>query len=136
MRDISNDELIEKALSVVRPYRHDDHLIGDVGCALISEQGNLYLGVCLDIGSGSFCAEPNAIGSMVTAGEYRIRKIVAVWTDGTDTYILSPCGHCRQFMLQVSLENLDTEVILDRDQVVRLRELLPYAEWFHKIAAV
>jgi cytidine deaminase len=140
MTELTNDELaeinhlIEKARSVVRPYRKGDDLIGDVGCALLSEQGNLYLGVCIAVGTGSSCAEPNAIGAMVTAGEYRIRKIVAVWTDGADTYVLSPCGHCRQFMIQVAKENLDTDVILDRDKVVKLADLLPYADWFHKIA--
>jgi hypothetical protein len=36
-------------------------------------------------------------------------------------------------MLQVAKENLDAEVILDRDKVVKLANLLPYPHWFHKI---
>jgi cytidine deaminase len=75
MSEFTNEELIAKALSVVRPKRVNDHLIGDVGCALVSEGGNLYLGVCIDTGSSmGFCAEHAAIAAMVTAGEYRIHK--------------------------------------------------------------
>ncbi len=128
MPEITNDELIQKARSVIHSRKSGDNLIGDVGCALLSAQGILYLGVCIDVGSGSLCAEPSAIAAMVTAGEYRIHKIVAVWTDGADTYVLSPCGHCRQFMLQVDKENLQAEVILDRDRVVKLGDLLPYPD--------
>src|SRR5512139_1536262 len=96
MSEITNAELIEKARSVVHPQRIGDYLVGDVGCALLTQQGNVYLGVCIDSGSGiGFCAEHSAIAAMVTAGEYRIKKIVAVWQDANDTYILSPCGRCR-----------------------------------------
>lgn len=135
MTQISNDELIEKAASIVNPRKVGDDLMGDVGCALVTDQENIYLGVCIDVGSGiGFCAEHSAISAMVTTGEYRIQKIVAVWKDEQGTvYVLSPCGRCRQFIYQVHKENIDTEVILDRDKVVRLAELLPYHDWFHKI---
>jgi cytidine deaminase len=134
---MTNEELIAIAASVVRPHKSGDNLMGDVGCALVSAQGKLYTGVCIDTGSGmGFCAEPNAIGSMVTDGEYRVRQIVAVWKDEQgSTYILSPCGRCREFMRQVDPANLETEVILDVDKAVPLAELLPYHAWFHKIEA-
>jgi cytidine deaminase len=133
MSELTNAELIEKARSVVSPQRIGDYLVGDVGCALLTGQGNVYLGVCIDSGSGiGFCAEHSAIAAMVTAGEYRIKKIVAVWQDASDTYILSPCGRCREFIRQIHKDNLDTEVILDLDKVLKLAELLPYHDWFHK----
>ena len=134
MPEISSDELIERAKSVVHPRKIGDRLVGDVGCALLTDQGNVYLGVCIDTGSGTgFCAEHSAIAAMVTAGEFRIERIVAVWMDGEDLYILSPCGRCREFIRQMDEGNLETEVILDVDKVVRLRELLPYHDWFHKV---
>ena len=134
MLEISNDELTERAKSVVRPRKVGDRLVGDVGCALLTDQGNIYLGVCIDTGSGTgFCAEHSAIAAMVTAGEFRIQKIVAVWMDGEDLYILSPCGRCREFIRQMDEGNLETEVILDVDKVVRLRELLPYHDWWQKV---
>jgi cytidine deaminase len=136
MPEISNDDLIEKAKSVVHPHKVGDALMGDVGCALITDQDHLYLGVCIDVGSSmGFCAEHSAIGAMVTAGEYRIKKIVAVWQDAKDTYVLSPCGRCCEFMRQIDPKNLAAEVILDRDKIVKLADLLPYHGWFHKVQA-
>jgi cytidine deaminase len=135
MPELTNEELIEKAISVVNRYRVGDRLFGDVGCALVTDRGGVYLGVCIDTGSGTgFCAEHSAIAAMVTAGEYRIKKIVAVWQDGTDTYILSPCGRCREFIRQIDQGNMETEVILDSDRVVKLADLLPYADWFQRLA--
>jgi len=52
--------------------------------------------------------------------------------EGEETYILSPCGRRREFMRQMDESNLETEVILDVDRTVKLRELLPYHDWFHK----
>jgi cytidine deaminase len=134
MAEIANEELIERAKSVVNPKKLGEYMIGDVGCALVTDEGNVYLGVCIDVGSGmGFCAEHSAIAAMVTAGEYRISKIVAVWQDEQDTYVLSPCGRCREFIRQIHEDNVETEVILDSDKAVKLAELLPYHDWFHKI---
>ena len=128
---ISNRELIVKAASVINPKEIGDSSMGGVGCSLVSSEGNIYTGVCIDTSSSmGFCAEHNAIGSMITAGEYKIEKIVAVWKDEDgDLFILSPCGRCREFMYQINKENLDTDVILDKDKVVKLEELLPYHDW-------
>jgi cytidine deaminase len=134
MVEITNDELIAKAVSVLNPRKVGDFWMGEVGCALLTDQDHLYLGVCIDTGSSmGFCAEHSAIGAMVTAGEYKIKKIVAVWKDEKGIYILSPCGRCREFMRQIHTDNLEAEVILDRDKTVKLAELLPYHDWFHKI---
>jgi len=134
MSDLSTAEMIEKAASLVRPTQVGDRLFGDVGCALLSEKGHLYLGVCIDTGSGTgFCAEHSAIAAMVTAGEFKIKKIVAVWKDEQQNlYVLSPCGRCREFMRQIDPANLAAEVILDYDKSLTLAELLPYHDWFHK----
>lgn len=130
---ITNEELIQKAASILSPKKIGDFLVGDVGCALLTDKGNLYLGVCADVASNSFCAEQNAIGSMITAGEYKIRKIVAVWkNEKGEIYILSPCGNCREVMKQISQENLEAEIVLDKEKQVKLKELLPYHDWFHK----
>lgn len=97
----------------------------------MAESGTLYLGVCADIGSNVFCAEQNAIGSMITAGESKIRTIVATWKDEDGaTYVIAPCGNCRQFMLDIDESNLDCDVLLDAGRSVKLRALLPdYDSW-------
>ena len=125
MAQITNKELIEKAKSVVksRKIKHG-FTVGDVGCALVTDKGNVYLGVCIDTCSGmGFCAEHSAIAAMVTHGEHKIKKIVAVSGKGIAE---PPCGRCREFMHQIHEENLDTEIILAKNKVVRLKELLPH----------
>jgi cytidine deaminase len=126
MKELSNLQMIEKAKAVLRPRKlSNDNTAGDVACALLSSTGNLYLGVCIDVGSGiGFCAEHGAIAAMITAGESSISKIVAVWGDGV---VLPPCGRCREFMYQIDNTNLpNTVVILGENRVARLKDLLPH----------
>jgi len=125
MAQITNEELIERARSVVRP-REIKHgfTVGDVGCALVTDKGNVYLGVCIDTCSGmGFCAEHSAIAAMVTHGEHKIKKIVAVFEDGVAG---PPCGRCREFMRQIHEENMNSEIIIGKDEVVKLKDLLPH----------
>ncbi|MHC4915742.1 MAG: cytidine deaminase family protein [Planctomycetota bacterium] len=123
---MTNQELIERAQSVVKPRQlAHECAVGGVGCALVTASGRVFLGVCIDAPSGmGFCAEHAAIAAMVTAGEERIRKIVAVHGDGR---VLAPCGRCREFMHQVDGRSLDeTEVVMSAEKSVGLRELLPH----------
>jgi len=122
---ISDEELIEKAKSVLKPRKiKHGFTVGDVGCALITDKGNVYLGVCIDTAGGmGFCAEHSAIAAMVTHGEHVIKKIVAVVENGAP---IPPCGRCREFMHQIHEENLEAEVIIGRNKSVKLRDLLPF----------
>ena len=131
MTAISNEELIDSAQAVLNPRRVGDRLFGDVGSTLVTDKGNRYSGVCIDTGSGTgFCAEHSAIAAMVTAGEHRIAKIVAVWRDEAGAlYVVPPCGRCREFIRQVDPANLVTEVVLSRRRTARLQELLPLTDW-------
>jgi cytidine deaminase len=127
----SNRDLILAASETLNPHLVGDRLFGDVGSVLTTPSGSLYRGVCIDTGSGTgFCAEHSAIAAMVTAGEFRIERIVAVWRDDSARlYVLPPCGRCREFIRQVDPANLDTEVILDLNRSASLRELLPAHAW-------
>ncbi len=124
MKQFSNEQLIQKAKEIAKLHESSFEVkIGEVGCTLISEKGNLYLGVSIHACCGvGFCAEHSAIASMVLKQEYRIKKIVAVCGDGT---ILSPCGRCRELMYEIDEKNYDTEIILDKNRVVKLKDLLP-----------
>src|SRR3954466_5795724 len=130
---MTNDALIARAAGVLNPHpTADGRLFGDVAATLLTDQGNLYDGVCIDTGSGTgFCAEHAAIAAMVTAGEYRIATIVAVWRDKRDgqLYVLPPCGRCREFMRQIDEGNLETNVVLGKDTVRKLKDLLPFHAW-------
>ena len=126
MPQITNKDLIEKARSITKSKKiKHAYIVGDVGCALLTDKGNIYLGVCMDVSSGiGFCAEHAAIASMVTHGEHKIKKIVAVSENGK---ILPPCGRCREFINQIHEQNRMTEVIIGKNKVVKLKELLPHS---------
>jgi cytidine deaminase len=127
----SHDELIAAAAATVHRHRSGDRLFGDVAAVLVTDTGNRYSGVCIDTPSGTgLCAEHAAIAAMVTAREYRIATIVAVWRDDDGALsVLPPCGRCREFIRQIDESNLDTEVVLGRRESMPLRELLPQNEW-------
>jgi cytidine deaminase len=129
---ITNHELITRAETLLKPYTDTrGRLHGDVGAVVVSEKGDVYEGVCVDTPGWGLCAERSAIAAMITAGEYKIAKVVGVWRDARDgrLYVLPPCGICRQFMRDVDEANLETEVILGANQVSRLRDLIPHYEW-------
>lgn len=121
---IGDAELVERAVAVTRERTLSPTAeAGGVGCALVTVAGNVYLGVCVDTAcSMGYCAEHNAIGTMITAGESHIATIVAVRQDGT---ILPPCGRCREFIHQVDPGNAQTRVIVRKGTVKPLAELLP-----------
>ena len=121
------EELYHRAKSVLNPRRLSPEAeAGGVGAALLTESGNVYTGVCIDTSSSmGFCAEHAAAAAMVTAGESRVVKMIAVNWDGK---ILPPCGRCREFINQLHPDNSNAEVVVREGTVVTLRELLPY-DW-------
>ncbi len=127
----ANDVLIDAAAQFLNPHRVGNRLLGDVASTLATDRGNLYSGVCIDTGSGTgFCAEHAAIAAMVTAGEYRVERIVAVWRDDSGHLcVLPPCGRCREFIHQIDAENITTHVVLGRDETRQLGQLLPFHDW-------
>ncbi len=118
------EELIQAAVQVLHPRRISEDLeVGGVAAALVTDRGNVYRGICIDTScSMGFCAEHAAIAAMVTAGEDRVEKIVAIdWAKR----ILPPCGRCREFLLQ--LGNPDTLVLVAPETAVPVKDLLPYS---------
>lgn len=118
------EQLTERASAVVNPRVLSAHAdAGSVGAAIESASGAVYVGVCLDMACGvGFCAEHAAAAAMVTAGESRIAKVVAVGKAG----VMPPCGRCREFLRLLAPENLDAQVLVQKGVAVPLKELLPY----------
>ena len=101
---------------------------GGVAAAILTKAGNIYVGVCIDTASTlGMCAERNAMANMITNGESLIGKVVAVMPDGK---VGSPCGACREYMMQLDKGSGDIEILLDLEtqKTVRLRELIP--DWW------
>ena len=101
---------------------------GGVAAAILTKAGNIYTGVCIDTAcSLGMCAERNAIANMITNGENQIEKVVAVMPDGR---VGSPCGACRELMMQLDPDSGDIEILLDleTEKAVKLKELVP--DWW------
>ena len=114
---------------------HNDRTIsnyveaGGVAAAILSASGRIYTGVCVDTCSTlGICAERNAIFNMITNGEQKISKVLAVMPDGSCG---APCGACRELMVQLMPDDYKgVEIMMDYNsgRTVTLGELTP--EWW------
>lgn len=121
--------LYNKACEVQNPRTISNFVdAGGVAAAIFTKAGNIYVGVCIDTScSLGMCAERNAIANMITNGEHRIDKVVAVMPNGK---VGSPCGACREFLMQLDKDSGDIEILVDYDsrKTIRLKELVP--DWW------
>lgn len=129
--EVSNmwDKLYNAAVKVQNGRRISPFIdAGGVAAAILTKQGNIYVGVCIDTACTlGMCAERNAIANMITNGENQIDKVVAVMPDGR---VGSPCGACREYMMQLDKNSGEIEILLDLEtkKTVRLKELVP--DWW------
>lgn len=97
-----------------------------VGACVLAESGKIYTGCNFENSSYgmTICAERNAVGTAVAAGERKI-KAVAIFSPKMKN--CTPCGACRQVLSEFqSVEGLD--VILqgnDGIKITPLKVLLP-----------
>ena len=127
MKTISNTGLIARAAGVIGARKLGGFLVGDVGAALVTDKGNVYVGTCMDTSGMGICAEQGAIAAMLAAGEDRVRKIVAAWKDEHGKiFVISPCGHCRETLWQIGGADGKTEILLSKTKAVKLEKLLPF----------
>ena len=121
---MDNNELIKIAKNIVRPITlsRPNMDAATVGCAILAHNGKVYDGICIDLSCGlGFCAEAAAMANMIKDGETKIIKIVAV----SDNGVLSPCGRCREMMVQVNQWNFNADIIISVNECMKLRQLLP-----------
>ena len=123
-------ELYNAARAVQNDRKISEYVeAGGVAAAILSGSGGIYTGVCVDTCSTlGICAERNAIFNMLTNGEQRIEKVLAIMPDGRTG---APCGACRELMTQLMPEDYrNVEIMLDYDsgRVVTLGDLTP--EWW------
>ena len=121
---MENSELIAAARRVVSPrdLPHDVEL-GYVGCALVTPKGNVYTGCSAHATCGvGFCAEVCAVAAMIAGGEQEIEMLVAVSVEGS---ILTPCGRCREMILQLNSRGYDALIVVSAASAVPLGDLLP-----------
>ncbi len=124
------EKLYDAARTVQNDRRISQYIeAGCVAAAVLSGSGRIYTGVCVDTCSTlGICAERNAIFNMITNGESRIEKVIAVMPDGKTG---APCGACRELMVQLMPEDYKgVEIMMDyhAGRVVTLGEITP--EWW------
>ena len=122
--------MYDAALAVQKDRKISDYVsAGCVAAAIESESGNIYTGVCVDTCCTlGICAERNAIFNMITNGEDRISKVLAVMEDGSCG---APCGACRELMVQLMPEQYrHIEIMMDYQtgKIATLGELTP--QWW------
>lgn len=125
IQDEQIENLYDMAKSVAIPKVINEQMSsGGVGAAILTKQGNIYTGVCIDTDcSLGMCAERNALSTMITNGEYDVEMIIAVTKVGK---VIPPCGACREFMWQLK-NSRNIKVVLDNEEtVVNLEDLMPY----------
>ena len=111
----------------VTPFFYAHHVV----CALESENGDIFTGFCVEACSGvmNLCAERVAALNMyVNSGQQVIKRLIAFRADppsGGGSGM--PCGACREFLLQLSPKNKDTEILVDYASrtTVTLGDLMP-----------
>lgn len=122
--------LYDEAMKVLNPRKISEWMeAGGVAAAVESKSGKIYTGVCVDsVCTLGICAERNAIFNMITQGEQRIRRVIAVNWNGK---AMPPCGACRELMAQLMPDGYrDIKIMLDyeKEKVLTLGELTP--EWW------
>lgn len=123
-------KLYDAAKAVQDAKKISDYVsAGEVSAAIESESGRIYTGVCIDTCSTlGICAERNAIFNMVTNGETKIKRVLAILPDGSSG---APCGACRELMVQLMPNDYkNIEIMLDykEGKIVKLGDITP--EWW------
>ena len=109
----------------VSPFIRAHHVVA----AVQSESGKIFVGFCIEGASGvmNLCAERVAALNMyINTGETVIKRIIA-FRDNPPKDGGMPCGTCREFLLQLSSENKNTEILVDYEsrKTIKLEDTLP-----------
>lgn len=125
------EELVKKA-KLAQKNSYAPYSEFNVGAALITKSGKVYLGCNIENSSYSptVCAERTAFFKAVSEGEkdFEAIAIVGSYKNGEYKHFCSPCGVCRQVMSEFCMP--DFKIILSDDtdniEIITMRELLPY----------
>lgn len=119
---VADQNLLELARDVIaRRGKADVH---EIGAAVRTRSGRTFAAVHLEayVGRVAVCAEAIALGMAAAVGDTDIEAVVAVRRSGE---VVSPCGMCRELVLDYAP---DARVILlegDELATVDLASLLP-----------
>ena len=121
------NKMYQAAKTVQNDRKISDYIeAGGVAAAVLSITGKIYVGVCIDTCCTlGICAERNAIFNMITNGEQKIQKVLAIMPNGKTG---APCGACREVMVQLMPDDYQQiEIMLDyeNEKIIALGKLTP-----------
>ncbi len=130
MQDIW-EELFQKAKAQfkpqeVSPFVYAHHVVA----AVESLDGTIYTGFCIEgvCGTMNLCAERVALLNMyVNSGQTQIKRLIAFRDEAPTGVGGMPCGVCREFLMQLNVENKNAEIMVDFNtrETVLLEDLIP-----------
>jgi cytidine deaminase len=128
---MSEEKDLVAAAREVREHAHAPYSGFRVGAAVLAASGRVYVGCNVENASfgATVCAERNAIGAAVAAGEREI-SAVAVFTEA-DTPTM-PCGLCRQVILEFGPRARVVAATPGAERRTTMAELLPEPFTFPK----
>ncbi len=116
---VSRDQLMMKLLPLAKRRAHPPLSHYFVGAVALGTSGSIYLGQNIEIPGNmlglAVHGEQSAIANAYMAGEAGVKAIAVT---------AAPCGHCRQFLSEVSLE---MAILMPDLPAMALSELLPRA---------
>jgi len=118
---LTRDALMLKLLPEAKSHAHppiSNYFVGAVASGL---SGSLYLGQNIEIPG-------NPLGLAVHAEQSAIANAYMCGEQGIDTVAVpgSPCGHCRQFLSEVSID-ITMRILMGEKLEAKLSDLLPHA---------
>lgn len=117
------DLAIEASKNAYVPYSHFP-----IGAALVAKDGRVFTGCNVENASFGLtnCGERTAIFKAVSEGAKEFKELVIF---GKTEQPISPCGACRQVMVEFFDKDLPVTLVAeDRSTVVMtVQELLPYS---------
>lgn len=122
------DNLIDMAL-IARTNAYAPYSKFKVGCAILLTNGKYILGCNVENKSYglSICAERNAIFKLISEGKTKL-DVEAVCVIGDTQEPISPCGACREVLLEILSPK--TKIVLAnlnrKYKELTLEDLLPY----------
>ena len=124
---MATTELIELAIGTSKqayvPYSHFP-----VSAVLVAKDGNIYTGVNIENASYSLtnCGERTAIFKAVSEGQREFSELIVY---GQTEKPISPCGACRQVMVEFLKSDSKVILIAEDNSTVEMTvgELLPYS---------
>lgn len=99
-----------------------------VGAAVVGASGAVYVGCNVENAAygSTMCAEANAIGNAVAAGEAELVSISVACIDAESVDGAYPCGNCRQLMEEFDIGEIEVSAGAGDPRIHQLSELFPH----------